>query len=143
MSRFHMILALAVGVSPLLGCSKTPPDTGASPAAPTAATPVSTTPTVPYVSQTEAQKVFVGRCASCHGMKGKGDGPGSAALNPKPRDYTNKAWQNTVSDEQIGKTILYGGAAVGKSPAMPSNPDLDSKPQMVAALVKVVRSFGQ
>ena len=46
-------------------------------------------------------------------------------------------------DEQIKKAIIYGGAAVGKSPIMPSSPDLDSKPEVVNALVKQVRDFGK
>jgi hypothetical protein len=34
-----------------------------------------------------------------------------------------------------------GGPAVGKSPAMPGNPDLQSKPEVVKELVKIVRAF--
>jgi mono/diheme cytochrome c family protein len=32
-------------------------------------------------------------CNACHGDGGKGDGPGAAALNPKPADWTSKATQ--------------------------------------------------
>jgi hypothetical protein len=39
--------------------------------------------------------------------------------------------------------IIEGGAAVGKSPLMTPNADLKDKPDVVAALVKKVRSFGQ
>jgi len=85
--------------------------------------------------------VFAERCSACHGTSGRGDGPGAAALNPKPRNYSDKAWQASVTDEQIKKTILYGGAAVGKSPNMPSSPDLDGKPEVLDGLVKIVRSF--
>jgi hypothetical protein len=38
--------------------------------------------------------------------------------------------------------ILYGGAAVGKSAAMPANPDLQSQPFVVKALVEKIRNFG-
>lgn len=89
----------------------------------------------------EAHTLYKTRCAVCHGNEGKGDGPGAAALNPKPRNYTDVAWQSSVTDEQIQKTILYGGAAIGKSPNMPANPDLDGKDKLVAELVKVVRDF--
>ncbi len=34
-------------------------------------------------------------------------------------------------NEQIKKTVVYGGAAVGKSPNVPGNPHLDGKPEMV------------
>lgn len=90
----------------------------------------------------DAKSVFNERCSPCHGTSGKGDGPAAAALNPKPRNYTDKAWQTTVTDEQIKKTIVYGGAAVGKSAVMPSSPDLDGKPEVVDGLVKIVRGFG-
>ncbi len=88
----------------------------------------------------DADELFKTRCVPCHGDQGKGDGPGAAALNPKPRNYTDVAWQGKVTDEDIKKTILYGGAAVGKSAAMPANPDLEDKPEL-DALVKKVRSF--
>ena len=32
--------------------------------------------------------LFLQNCMTCHGKKGKGDGPAAAALNPKPRDLT-------------------------------------------------------
>lgn len=87
-----------------------------------------------------AEVLFQSRCVACHGAGGHGDGPGSVALNPKPRNYTDVAWQNGVTDEEIKKAILYGGAAVGKSPNMPANPDLDGKPEL-DGLVKIVRGF--
>ncbi len=90
-----------------------------------------------------AKDAYETRCATCHGATGKGDGAGAAALNPKPRNYTDKAWQKSVTDEQIKKTIVMGGAAVGKSPIMPASPDLDSKPEQVDALVKLIRGFGE
>jgi mono/diheme cytochrome c family protein len=35
-------------------------------------------------------------CTACHGESGKGDGPGAAALNPKPADWTSaKVQQQT------------------------------------------------
>ncbi len=137
------LLPLALGSAS--GCSKEAPkpEATATTAAAPAPKPAETAPAVPYVTEAEAQKAFVGRCAACHGTSGKGDGPGAAALNPKPRDYTDKTWQASVTDDQIAKTIMYGGAAVGKSPNMPAQPDLTSKPEMVTALVKVVRSFGK
>ncbi len=89
----------------------------------------------------EAKSLFDTRCASCHGTGGKGDGAAAAALNPKPRDYTDAAWQASVTDEQIAKTIVEGGAAVGKSPLMPPAPDLKDKPDQVKGLVALIRSY--
>jgi mono/diheme cytochrome c family protein len=90
----------------------------------------------------EADQIFVTRCALCHGTKGKGDGAAAAALNPKPRDYSDPAWQASVTDEQIEKIIVGGGTAAGKSALMPANPDLASKPDVVKALRATIRKFG-
>lgn len=94
-------------------------------------------------ARTEAKQLFDTRCAVCHGPEGRGDGPGGIALDPKPRNYHNPAWQDSVSDKEIETAILYGGAAVGRSPAMIANPDLGSKPEVVAALREIVRNFGK
>ncbi|MBM4383511.1 MAG: cytochrome c [Deltaproteobacteria bacterium] len=88
-----------------------------------------------------AKQIFGSRCFTCHGAEGAGDGPGSAALNPKPRDFRDASWQDSVSDDHIANIVKFGGAAVGKSPTMPGNPDLMSKPEVVAALVAHVRSL--
>ncbi len=89
-----------------------------------------------------AKALFEARCSPCHGTSGKGDGPAAAALDPRPRDYTNKSWQASVTDEELKKVIVNGGAAVGKSAAMPPNPDLAGKPEL-DGLVAVVRSFAK
>lgn len=57
-------------------------------------------------------------CATCHGQTGQGDGPASAALNPKPRDMSDSEWQESVDDEHLRTVIKDGGAAVGLSPTM-------------------------
>jgi mono/diheme cytochrome c family protein len=57
-------------------------------------------------------------CASCHGPAGKGDGPAAAALNPKPRNFSDAAWQASVDDQYLRDIITKGGAAMGKSPLM-------------------------
>jgi mono/diheme cytochrome c family protein len=58
-------------------------------------------------------------CASCHGVTGKGDGPASAALNPKPHDWTDKHHVKSHTNEYFIQVIKVGGAALGKSPLMP------------------------
>lgn len=108
-----------------------PSPTGSSaPSAQTATDPAS-----------KAKEIFAARCVTCHGSTGQGDGPAAAALNPKPRKYADRAWQASVTDDYIMKIIKVGGGAVGKSPAMPNNPDLD--PSVIAALKDIVRSFGK
>jgi len=95
------------------------------------------------VNMARAHEMFTSRCATCHGPEGRGNGPGALTLNPKPRNYHDKEWQGKVTDEDIKKTVVYGGAAVGKSPIMPASPDLDSKPEVVDGLVKIIRDFGK
>ena len=92
-------------------------------------------------AEKEAQDIFKNRCTMCHGQSGKGDGPAGAALNPKPRNWTDAEWQKVVTNEEIEKAILGGGQAVGKSVLMPANPDLASKPEVVKALRQIVRSY--
>lgn len=58
-------------------------------------------------------------CSSCHGATGAGDGAAAAALNPKPRNFQDKAAMSTKTDEALKKTIAEGGLAVGLSPLMP------------------------
>ena len=91
----------------------------------------------------EAAEIYTNRCTVCHGETGKGDGAGSAALDPKPRDFTSPDWQGEVTDDHLAKIIVYGGAGVGKAPTMPANPDLDAKPEVVAELVKYIRGLAE
>jgi mono/diheme cytochrome c family protein len=124
------------------GCSKPKPapeeDQPASQAGQAGGAPAAG-PVTPDVAK--GKELFNQRCVPCHGSTGHGDGPASASLNPKPRKFADGDWQSQVTDDYIEKIIQLGGAAVGKSPAMPSNPDLQSQPQVVAGLRTVVRGF--
>lgn len=119
------------------GCGKR----GNEPAPPPASAPAPSS-TASADPATRAKEIFAQRCVPCHGSTGQGDGPASASLNPKPRKYADKAWQASVTDEYIEKIIKLGGAAVGKSPAMPNNPDLND-PAVVSALKDIVRGFAK
>jgi cytochrome c553 len=91
----------------------------------------------------QAQKMFATVCAMCHGADGTGNGPAAANLNPKPRNYTDPAWQASVTDDDIKKTILLGGQGVGKSASMPGQPQLKDQPEVLDGLVKIIRGFGK
>jgi mono/diheme cytochrome c family protein len=89
----------------------------------------------------EAQQIYTSRCATCHGQEGTGDGPAGTALTPRPRNFHDGAWQASVTDDQIDRVIREGGAAIGKSPLMPPNPDLVARPEVVVALRQRVRAY--
>ena len=144
--RKHWIGFLVMGSCLAFGgCTSKETAPGEQAAEPAAAAPSAAEPEKPAVAAAdpaaEAKEIFQNRCTVCHGEKGKGDGPGSAALDPKPRNFTLVDWQESVTDDHLRKIIVYGGLAVGKSAAMPANPDLDSKPEVVNELVKIVRSL--
>lgn len=120
-SAFLAVLALAAGA---IGCGGgSAPQPGETPA------------------QAEARDIFRTRCSPCHGPQGRGDGAAAAALQPAPRDLGLAAWQDSVDDAYIERIILGGGAAVEKSPLMPPNPDLATKPETVTALRELVRGL--
>jgi mono/diheme cytochrome c family protein len=95
------------------------------------------------IAGAEAEAIFNQRCVACHGTAGKGNGTIASALGVTPRDYTNREWQARVTDEDLRVVILRGGKSTGKSDYMPPNPDLESKPRVVAALITKVRAFGK
>ncbi len=146
--RYEGILIVAMaGSLAVVGCtSKEASPAKEEPAAAAPAPKADPTPSEPVAAAAdpaaEAKSIFEARCVTCHGANGKGDGAASASLNPKPRDYSSAEWQASVTDEHIAKIIIGGGPAVGLSALMPPNPDLANKPEVVEALVLVVRNLG-
>lgn len=91
----------------------------------------------------QARRIYGTLCTQCHGADGTGNTPVGEQLNPHPRNYTDPAWQKSVTDDELRKAIVGGGVAVGKSNSMPPNPDLADKPDVVNGLVAIIRGFGQ
>lgn len=82
--------------------------------------------------------VYKDLCASCHGPKGKGDGPAAAALSPKPEDFCKSKKHPTDADKY--KMIAEGGASMGHSPGMIAfGGSLDQ--QTIKDLVAYIGSF--
>ena len=140
--RSHSVLVLVLSLTATAaGCNKKSDDKGGeAPAKRLGSAPAGPGAAAALGAANEAKQYFDTVCAACHGSSGKGDGPGAAALNPKPRNYSDPTWQASVTDADIAKIISEGGAAVGKSSSMPANPTL--KAEVLAELVKKVRSFG-
>jgi len=60
-------------------------------------------------SLAKGKELFKNTCAACHGDLGNGDGPGGAALNPKPRNFHAKeGWKNGRKLSDIFKTLEEG-----------------------------------
>ena len=82
---------------------------------------------------TVGKTVFETNCVMCHGPAGKGDGPVSAALTPKPRDLTDKKLQAQSDGEILWKITTGRGA-------MPSWQTLPDKDRW--SVVAFIRSLG-
>jgi mono/diheme cytochrome c family protein len=61
----------------------------------------------------QGEKAAKVNCVSCHGNKGKGDGPAAVALNPKPADWTS----NRVQDMPDGE--IFWKITTGRGPMPP------------------------
>lgn len=144
MSRF--LIAFALLSSACGKNDKPPPPTSGSPNAKPESGPGTKGPTASGggggTPAEQAAAMFANVCAQCHGPGGLGDGPAASSLNPKPRNYTDAAWQASVTDDDIKKIIVEGGQAVGKSGMMPAQVQLKGKPEVVDALVVIIRGFG-
>lgn len=86
--------------------------------------------------------IYKQHCLRCHGEQGKGDGPASKILNPKPHDLSDKQFMAKLSDEDVFKIIAKGGAAVGKAKTMPAY-EAKLKEKDIHDLVAFVRSLAQ
>jgi mono/diheme cytochrome c family protein len=140
----NRIPGIAVAVSlVMVACSEGPEPAATRPAvtAPAEAPAAKPAAAATADASAEAARLFNERCTTCHGPAGAGDGPASAGLTPPPRNFQDPAWQQSVSDQHIERIIQFGGAAVGRSPAMPANPDLMSKADVVAALRAHIREL--
>jgi mono/diheme cytochrome c family protein len=79
-------------------------------------------------------------CSMCHGPQGKGNGPAATAMNPKPRDHTDGRYMNVLSDAHLTTVISEGGAAVQRSPLMPSWKGTLS-PQQIVDVIAYLRTL--
>jgi mono/diheme cytochrome c family protein len=61
---------------------------------------------------------FTTFCAPCHGPAGAGNGPAAAAMDPKPRNFTDGTVMNARTDAQLINVIKNGGQAEKLSPMM-------------------------
>jgi mono/diheme cytochrome c family protein len=56
----------------------------------------------------DGKKIFMIKCAACHGENGKGDGPLTSNFDPRPRDFAlPEFWQGDV-DNKISTAVTKG-----------------------------------
>jgi mono/diheme cytochrome c family protein len=83
------------------------------------------------------ETLFQQNCTPCHGPTGEGNGPAAAALNPRPRNFTElNGWTNGYRLTEIYKTLTEGI----KGTAMASYNYLSAHDRM--ALGHYVQSLG-
>jgi len=61
------------------------------------------------------EAIYLEHCASCHGIRGAGDGPQGRAFDPRPADFT----AIEADAERFYLATRDGGMAIGMSGAMP------------------------
>jgi cytochrome c oxidase cbb3-type subunit 3 len=54
------------------------------------------------------KQIYMEKCTLCHGQTGHGDGPGAAALDPKPRNHTDGSYMNSRTNAQLIEVIKNG-----------------------------------
>lgn len=109
-----VLLAVSASLGSL-GCDDTAPDLAEwtvadhdqpEPPRRRAGPPAARTHAPPSPKNQVIDVTWLKQCASCHGRKGRGDGPSSAMV--KARDLTQIEWQASVTDEQLVKIIKEG-----------------------------------
>jgi len=68
--------------------------------------------------EARGHRVFLKRCATCHGPQGRGDGQNAYNLQPPPPDFQESLAKLPVADRR--KVIEGGTAALGRSPLCPA-----------------------
>jgi len=138
MTAVAALFAMAVlGNAVLVGCGGKKAE-NATPETPPAAT--TETPRPPAGGETAAAgdaagaAVYAQRCALCHGPEGKGDGPASASLNPKPRNHTDGSYMNARTDAELLEVIHNGKGAMPAWKSVLSEDD-------IKAVLRHVRSL--
>ncbi len=67
--------------------------------------------------QARGHRVFLQRCATCHGPQGRGDGQNAYNLQPPPPDFQESLAKLSPADRRT--VVERGTAARGRSPLCP------------------------
>ncbi len=89
------------------------------------------------------ERVYVERCAVCHGRGGRGDGPAAPSLIPRPRDFTtgDYKYKSTPAGEPPSDVNLIDVVANGlTASAMPYSRDVLGDEE-IRAVVQYIKAF--
>ena len=105
---FGVFCVVAMGLAGHAAQGK--PAQGAKPAVSQAAAKALKNPVPADTASVEAGKgIYAKRCAACHGLQGRGDGPAAAAMKEvKPANLADAKWDHGGSDGEIFSTIKNG-----------------------------------
>jgi len=67
--------------------------------------------------ESRGRRLFAGRCATCHGPTGRGDGQNAYNLEPPPPDFSSSLAALSVADRR--RVIALGTVALGRSALCP------------------------
>jgi cytochrome c oxidase cbb3-type subunit 3 len=56
----------------------------------------------------EGREIYLNRCVSCHGEKGRGDGPIAKGMKPPVGDLTDRTWKHGDRPDQVLAVVSDG-----------------------------------
>lgn len=72
----------------------------------------------------QGQDLYGEKCALCHGASGKGNGPGAAAFNPGPADFTAPQFWQGDARSKIKTSVKNGKGTM--EPVEASNSEIQA-----------------
>ena len=86
------------------------------------------------------REIYSVYCVSCHGSRGRGDGPLAGNLSPPPSNLVDGKALVAYSDSELAALILGGGVSRHRAPMMPAWATILSSEQ-AAAVVRYLRTL--